>query len=138
MATTKKADKPRPSDPATPPVEMGEPTLNVGTSAPDLTPGDTPKPKRQVSRARKVDESDLSEREKRIQKFSDFPQDKLPLNASAGQIEGAVRMHNGLPVAFLNLKGWIGDPPIAVLADELSDIEEVIASLRKQAEEALK
>lgn len=70
--------------------------------------------------------------------FADFPHDKLPLNAESGNVQGVIKVHNGLPIAQIGLKFWVGEIPLSVRADELADIENVITALRKEADKVLK
>lgn len=124
-----------------PSVEMGEPEIDTDAalSAPDLSPGPTPRKRGpRKPKAEKVDTTGLTPREKAIHDFADFPIEQLPFDARAGQIEGSVRMHNGLPIAVINLQGWVGEAPLTVLAAELKDVLEVASSLQKQVEKALK
>lgn len=125
----------------TPSVDMGEPKIDTAAalSAPDLSPGPTPKKRApRKPKAEKVDTTGLTPREKAIHDFAEFPVEQLPFDARSGQIEGSVRMHNGLPIAVINLQGWVGEAPLTVLAAELRDVAEVVNSLQKQVEKALK
>lgn len=121
-----------------PEVQMGEPEIDTAAalSAPDLSPG--PTPKKRAPRKPKPEVAELTSRDKLVHEFADFPLDRLPFDARSGQIEGAIRVHNGLPVASLSIAGWVGDPNLVILAAELGDLQDVVDSLLTQVVEARK
>lgn len=58
--------------------------------------------------------------------------DKLPVAVAIGQVTGSVESHAGRAVLSLSLRGWVGEAPFKILAEDAHEVEEVLNELRSQ------
>lgn len=58
--------------------------------------------------------------------------DKLPVSVAIGQVTGTVESYAGRAVLSLSLRGWVGEAPFKILAEDVGEIEAVLAELRSQ------
>jgi len=58
--------------------------------------------------------------------------DKLPVAVAIGQVTGTVESYAGRAVLSLSLRGWVGEAPFKILAEDVGEIEAVLAELRSQ------
>lgn len=58
--------------------------------------------------------------------------DKLPVAVAIGQVTGAIESYSGRAVLSLSLRGWVGEAPFKILAEDAGEIEAVLAELRAQ------
>lgn len=103
--------------------------VKAGDGEAPAAPAAKPEPKPKAARKPRAA---AKPKEKRA--LRDIPHSALPLNAESGNVQGVIKVHNGQAIAQIGLKFWVGEIPLSVLADELSDIENVVAELRKQAD----
>lgn len=61
---------------------------------------------------------------------------KLPIAVAVGQITATVEAYAGNAVLALSLVGWVGDAPLKIRAEDISDIEDALESLREQLDKA--
>lgn len=99
---------------------------NAGTKekAPEPKPA---RKARQTKAKKKVDGASLR----------DVPHDKLPIDARGDRYEGAVRVHNGLPIVELQPHRWVGEAPLRIAVEELPEIIDLLSELRTQVEKSL-
>lgn len=57
---------------------------------------------------------------------------KLPVAAHVGQVAVQVRAHNGNAVLTISLVGWVGEPEFQIRAEDVVELEDALASIRKQ------
>lgn len=67
--------------------------------------------------------------------FRDVDYDKFPLSAISGQVSATIsRNDSAVPVLNVSLRGWVGLPPLSVVADGgIDDIRAVLDELERQA-----
>lgn len=70
--------------------------------------------------------------------FSEVNYEKFPLSAVSGQVTGVVKLNGAVPILEIALIGWVGEAPVSVAADQIGDVEKVLAELRKAAKDAKK
>lgn len=68
---------------------------------------------------------------KKTKAWEDIPDDKLPVNAQSGNLNGVVKRYAGRTIAEVSINHWVGVAPLSILAEELEDLEKVIKELRK-------
>ena len=57
---------------------------------------------------------------------------KLPVAVHVGQVAASVEEYSGRAVLAISLVGWVGEAPFKILADDIDELEDAIANLRKQ------
>ena len=70
-------------------------------------------------------------------KFTQVPNEKLPLAAYEGDLVGTIKHYAGQPVVEFSLAGFIGTPEFSFPADQIYDLEKIIKNLRKQAADSI-
>lgn len=77
---------------------------------------------------------------KKVEKLSfneiDFGQ--YPLSAVSGQVTGVIKLNGAVPILEIALVGWVGEAPVSIAADQIEDVEKILADLRKAAKAAQK
>jgi len=64
--------------------------------------------------------------------FNSVDFEKYPLSAVSGTVSGVVKLSNGaVPILEISLIGWVGDAPLSIRAEEITDVESVLRQLRK-------
>lgn len=71
--------------------------------------------------------------------FGQVGHDKYPLSAVSGQVSGVIETnHSAVPVLNLSLVGWVGVPPLQLVADGgFDDVRKVLDTLEELARKAL-
>ena len=65
-----------------------------------------------------------------LKSIEDFS--KLPVAVHVGQVAASVEEYSGRAVLSISLVGWVGEAPFKILADDIDELEDALANLRKQ------
>lgn len=58
--------------------------------------------------------------------------EKLPVAVAIGQVTGSIESYSGRAVLSLSLRGWVGEAPFKILAEDAGEVEAVLDELRAQ------
>jgi len=93
------------------------------------------KPKRTRSTA-KPKTADAKPAAKPKGPLSDHYDGSTPYDARQGEIQGGVKLHNGVPVAWVKPVNWVGPEPLLIGLNDLVNLRDVADDLISQVEKS--